>query len=120
MCWEEIEQLARTGIVDFGSHTHAHPILSTCSVLRQHEELARSQRLLRERLGQADLFAYPNGRRCDFTVQTTTILRELGYRCGLTTIPGLNRHGVDLFQLRRVNLGSDVTLKKFERFLVGC
>src|SRR5262249_38060938 len=70
MGWEEVEEMARAGLVTFGSHTHTHPILSRCSPEGQREELQVSRDILRERLGSADLFAYPNGSRADFTAQT--------------------------------------------------
>jgi peptidoglycan/xylan/chitin deacetylase (PgdA/CDA1 family) len=119
MSWEEVELLSSSGIVDFGSHTHTHPILSRCPVVRQLDELRSSRDILLHRLGRADLFAYPNGSREDFTPDTKRILKELGYRCGLATIPGLNRERTDRFELRRVSVGSDVTLSRFERLMTG-
>src|SRR5262249_55706982 len=89
--WEDVDALRATGRVAFGSHTHTHPVLSRCSRARQEHELRASRDVLRERLGRADLFAYPNGSRADFTPVTQDLLRRLGYRCGVTTIPGLNR-----------------------------
>lgn len=78
-----------------------------------------SRDVLRERLGTADLFAYPNGGPGDFSGATKRLLVELGYRCGLATIPGLNRVGADLFELRRVGVGGDTTLSEFEWLMTG-
>jgi peptidoglycan/xylan/chitin deacetylase (PgdA/CDA1 family) len=119
MDWDEAAQLAKSGLVEFGSHTHNHPILSRCPPEVQRQELRRSRDLLRERLGAADLFAYPNGGRRDFTPVTKWLLAELGYACGLTTAPGLNVPGADPYELRRVNVGADMTLADFERAMVG-
>jgi peptidoglycan/xylan/chitin deacetylase (PgdA/CDA1 family) len=119
MGWDEIEQLARTGLVTFGSHTHTHPILSRCTPEEQREELRLSRDILRERLGRADLFAYPNGSRSDFDATTRRWLVELGYRCGLATVPGLNREGADLYGLRRVNVGADTTFPQFQLRMIG-
>jgi peptidoglycan/xylan/chitin deacetylase (PgdA/CDA1 family) len=117
--WSEIEQMARGGLVDFGSHTHTHPILSRCPLETQYEELRQSRELLRQRLGEADLFAYPNGTRADFTPETQKLLMELDYRCGLATTPGLNRSGADPYALKRVNVGADETMNEFELHMIG-
>lgn len=114
MGWDEIEELSRSGLITFGSHTVTHPILSRCDSETQRRELQASRDVLRERLGGADYFAYPNGGRADFTGETKRLLAELGYRCGLATVPGLNQVGCDLFELRRVAVGSETTLRDFE------
>jgi peptidoglycan/xylan/chitin deacetylase (PgdA/CDA1 family) len=117
--WEEVDALRATGLVEFGSHTHTHPVLSRCSPARQEHELRASRDVLRVRLGRADLFAYPNGSRADFTPTTQDLLRRLGYRCGVTTIPGLNRAGQDLYELCRVHVGADTSFAQFELRLLG-
>lgn len=117
--WEEVEWLHRTGLADFGSHTHTHQILSRCDPERQRSELRKSRDLLQQNLGNADLFAYPNGGQDDFTKLTSTTLKELNYRCALTTIPGLNRPGSDLYELRRVGVGANDSLADYEMLLLG-
>jgi peptidoglycan/xylan/chitin deacetylase (PgdA/CDA1 family) len=117
--WEEVDALRATGQLEFGSHTHTHPVLSRCNPARQEHELRASRDVLRERLGRADLFAYPNGSRADFTPTTQDLLRRLGYRCGVTTIPGLNRAGQDLYELCRVHVGADTGFAQFELRLLG-
>jgi peptidoglycan/xylan/chitin deacetylase (PgdA/CDA1 family) len=117
--WGEVDRLAQTGLVKFGSHAHTHPILSRCSVKMQRQELEMSRDILRERRLSADLFAYPNGSRADFTADTQRLLRELGYRCGLTTILGLNRSDADRYALRRVQVGADTLGRMFEIRLAG-
>jgi len=119
MNWEEIEELSKTGLVDFGSHTHTHPILSRCSPERQTEELRVSHNILREHLGNADLFAYPNGGRADFSGLTKRLLNDVGYQCGLSTIHGLNVSSTDPYALRRVNIGADTDLAEFEAAMAG-
>lgn len=119
MGWDEVERLAGTGLVTFGSHTHTHQILARCDAACQEEELRASRDILRDRLGSADLFAYPNGGRGDFSEATGRLLDRLGYRCGLTTIPGLNAPGADPYELRRVNVGADTSMSRFELLMAG-
>jgi peptidoglycan/xylan/chitin deacetylase (PgdA/CDA1 family) len=119
MDWNEIQELAKTGLIDFGSHTHTHPILSRCDEAKQRDELRISRDILRDRLGVADLFAYPNGTRADFSDRTKSCLVDLGYLCGLSTVPGLNSANADLYALRRVNVGADTEFTKFEMAMTG-
>ena len=117
--WNEVELLARTGLVKFGSHTHTHPILSRCTLNVQREELSKSRDILRERGLSYRLFAYPNGRPIDFTTDTQHLLRELGYRCGLTTIHGLCRNIDNPYSLPRVGIGADTRDRQFRLRTVG-
>jgi peptidoglycan/xylan/chitin deacetylase (PgdA/CDA1 family) len=117
--WDEIHQLARSDLIDFGSHTHTHPILSRCSESSQREELRLSRDILLDHFGKAELFAYPNGTEADFTEDTKVILRELGFRGAVSTIRGLNSPRRDLFALRRINVGLDTVGTRFQLGMVG-
>lgn len=119
LSWAEVEQLGRSGLIDFGAHTHTHPILARCSLDRQEDELRRSRDLIRERLGRCDLLAYPNGSRTDFTEETRDLAVRLGYRCALTTEAGLNRATADRFTLRRVAVGADTPHAHFACMMAG-
>lgn len=50
--WEEVERLRHTGLIEVGSHTHTHPILSRCSPEQQRDELRLSRDVLREALAR--------------------------------------------------------------------
>jgi peptidoglycan/xylan/chitin deacetylase (PgdA/CDA1 family) len=119
MNWDEIYKLARAsgGLMRFESHSHTHASLSNCCIAEQQQELKTSRDILRERLPVEDLFCYPFG---DFAPSTVKILRELGYRCGLTTGYGLIRRTSDPYTLRRVGIGPAVTAREFEMAMVGC
>jgi peptidoglycan/xylan/chitin deacetylase (PgdA/CDA1 family) len=119
MDWDEIEKLAGSGLMTFGSHSHTHPILSRCPVEVQRMELETSRNVLRERGLSADLFAYPNGTAADFTDDTKRILIDLGYRCGVATTVGLNEADADLYALKRVNVSNRTKGRKFELRMVG-
>jgi hypothetical protein len=74
---------------------------------------------LRKRLWKADLFAYPNGRRQDFSNDTKRLLQQTGYRCAACTIPGLQPASGDLYEIRRVNIGADASFEQFEMRMAG-
>ena len=119
MSWEEVHSLAESGLADFGSHTHTHPILARCDSEQQKSELQRSRDIIQQHLGKADLFAYPNGTRDDFTDVTKELVRAQDYSCAASTISGLNGADADVYELRRVNVGADADLKEFELLMLG-
>jgi len=119
MSWDEVHSLSKSGLADFGSHTHTHPIMARCDANQQRKELCRSRDILQDHLGKADLFAYPNGTRDDFTDVTKSLVKSLGYSCGATTISGLNCADEDLYELRRVNVGADADVAEFELLMLG-
>lgn len=101
LSWDEVRSMAAAGI-EFGSHTASHPVVSTLTDARAREELASSRaRIERELGGAVTSFAYPNGRPGDFDARTRDHVREAGYRCAVTTVPGTNRRSADRFELRR-------------------
>jgi peptidoglycan/xylan/chitin deacetylase (PgdA/CDA1 family) len=119
--WEEVLQLNRSGLVDFGSHTATHPILSRCSLEQQEEELRRSRDTLRLYLAEVNWLAFPNGTARDFTHATCQIARALGFQAALTTIFGCHRIDADRFSMRRIAVGADTSICEFEnQILIPC
>jgi peptidoglycan/xylan/chitin deacetylase (PgdA/CDA1 family) len=119
LSWDEVENMINTGFMTFGSHTHNHPILSRCNEKEQAEELRKSRDVLLEHVGTADLFAYPNGRLCDYTLRTKQLLNAHGYRCALTTARGGVRYKSDLYELCRVGVGANLKFSDFEVDMLG-
>ena len=103
MSWKILRQLAQEGVT-LAPHTHSHPLLNRISPSMVREEVCRSRRELKERIGEAPpAFAYPSGH---FNAQVVNILREEGFAVGFTTLRGINRVGVtDKLRLRRNNVG---------------
>ncbi len=107
LSWDEIREMKNSGLVEIGSHTVSHPILSRCSDEKQLYELATSKYRISEELGDnCILFAYPNGRHIDYTKNTIRILKECGYKIALTTISGCcDTCEDDSFELKRFPTG---------------
>lgn len=100
--WSEAAAMTASGVVDIGSHTHTHAILSRCTPDRAADELRRSRTIIETRLQRpCPLFCYPNGRRGDFNATTTRLVRDSGYICALTTVHGMNPTGADVYMLKR-------------------
>jgi peptidoglycan/xylan/chitin deacetylase (PgdA/CDA1 family) len=80
--WEQVLEMDRHGI-RFGSHSHAHPILTAIPLEEAAQEIEESKRTLESRLGsECDLFAYPNG---DWSPAIREQLAECGFRRAFTT-----------------------------------
>ena len=99
---EEVLVLARQGLIEIGSHTMTHPLLSTCPSTAQREEIQRSKAELEEVLGcPVTSFAYPYG---DYTGETIALVREAGFACACSTSAAVVGPGTDRFQLPRVQV----------------
>lgn len=97
---------------DVGSHSVTHPILAREDEESQTTELRDARRLLESGLGRSvDLFAYPNGAANDYSDATVRAAREAGYRCALTTRPGLATSGQPPYELRRFLINPDDDLR---------
>jgi len=104
----ELREMASGGLVEVGSHTKSHAILSRCSLDELRGEVLQSKKAIEDGIGiPCDLFCYPNGTRNDLSDDSRSILVETGYRCALTTIPGRNGANADPMELRRIGAPAD-------------
>lgn len=84
MTWQQARELKAAG-VDVGSHGLSHVALAPQTPEFIRHELAAARDLLRERIGRhSPHFSYPYGRPAAMSALTEAVLREMGYRCGLT------------------------------------
>ena len=101
-------------LVTPGAHTVNHEILSHLTPEEAGDEISESRRIIEEETGTAvHFFAYPNGRREDFTDDTKRLVAQAGFRAAVTTIGGLNQPGDDIYELKRVGIGSYSSFKWF-------
>lgn len=104
--WSEINKMLQSRLVSIGSHSHTHVILSRCRSEDAALELRLSKEIIEKRtsLSPCRYFCYPNGTPGDFNPGIKRQLKELGYACALTTIPGANPPDSDLFELKRIGV----------------
>jgi peptidoglycan/xylan/chitin deacetylase (PgdA/CDA1 family) len=99
---DELRRLAEGGLVEIGSHTMSHPVLSAIPIRAQIDEISRSKACLEEVLGESIMsFAYPFGGRSHYTEQTVAAVREARFEYGCANFPGIVRPDTDRFQLPR-------------------
>ncbi|MEN3939817.1 polysaccharide deacetylase family protein [Prosthecobacter sp. SYSU 5D2] len=89
MSWGQAREMQESGLVDFGGHTHTHPILARCTVEKQRREIMTCRERMRVELGtEPKLFAFPNGGADDFTEETLRLLAEAGFESAWTMMSG--------------------------------
>lgn len=68
--WPMLAEMAESGLVTIGAHTHTHPVLTGQAEFQVREELTRPLALFQDRLGiTVSHFAYPKA-RWDHTVES--------------------------------------------------
>jgi peptidoglycan/xylan/chitin deacetylase (PgdA/CDA1 family) len=73
----ELQELAKSGLIDIGAHTKTHPVLTRLPAEQQREEIQGSKAFLEALLGKPVLgFAYPHGK---FSEETQAIVEAAGY-----------------------------------------
>jgi peptidoglycan/xylan/chitin deacetylase (PgdA/CDA1 family) len=99
---EELVALAGTEGMEVGAHTVSHPQLAELTVAEQQREIEESKRRLEEVIGRVvDSFAYPFGRRGDFTAETVGLVRAAGFRYACTNLGGTVVQATDRYRLPR-------------------
>ena len=99
---EEVRLLAADGLVEIGSHTVTHPVLSVQPLEVQRYELVESKEQLEAILGHpVTSLAYSYGGGGDAGDETAALAREAGYEIGCANFPALVTHRSDIFQLPR-------------------
>jgi peptidoglycan/xylan/chitin deacetylase (PgdA/CDA1 family) len=108
MTWDAALQLDST-LVDFGSHTCGHPVLSRCTTAEVQRELCESKRLIEARLNRpVETFAYPHGEAADYDQRAVDAAEAAGYLCATVAHGGPLVGDVNLFQLKRMSAATDI------------
>lgn len=120
LSWNEIEEMQKGGLIDFGGHTHTHPILSQCNKEQIKNELLFSKNIIENNLKfKCKFFAYPNGQPEDFNDDVLRCLKDLGYKCAVTTVQGKNSIHDNLYKLKRYPVSNRKDLIEFKIILSG-
>jgi len=117
MARHHVRELSGHGFT-FHSHTRSHRDLTTLAPADLAGELAGSRAEVEDVVGQpVDCIAYPFGRYDDGVVAAA---RAAGYQIGFSTQPGFNRHGIDPFRIRRLDVfGTDTPATLLRKVRLG-
>jgi peptidoglycan/xylan/chitin deacetylase (PgdA/CDA1 family) len=89
MTWDQAREMQSGGLVEFGGHTHSHPILARCKDDAANVEIQHSMDCLVAELDQHPrTFAYPNGQPGDYTVFHEKSLLKAGFTAGFNMTAG--------------------------------
>lgn len=80
---EDIREMASTGLINFGAHSHCHGMLPQLTKDAVVESVMNSKRLLEDWTGdKINSFAYPSGA---YDQKVMDVLKENGFACSVTT-----------------------------------
>jgi peptidoglycan/xylan/chitin deacetylase (PgdA/CDA1 family) len=115
--WSELREISNDDLFAIGAHTRTHPALPKLSDDDAWTEIADSKRDIEEHTHQRTLaFAYPSGR---YGGREIRMVREAGYRVGVTVEPGLIAPGHRAQTLHRSFIDRRDNLPMFEAKLSG-
>jgi peptidoglycan/xylan/chitin deacetylase (PgdA/CDA1 family) len=118
--WAELREMAASGLMEIGSHTVTHPILSSVTDEESWEELTRSRAQIEEGLGRAvKCFCYPNGMPGDYRPSQVRQVEEAGYVCSVTAEFGMVDRGSDRYQMPRIGMARKSSAEQIAKYLDG-
>ena len=118
--WAELREMSDSGLVEIGSHTVTHPILST---VRDHEawdELTCSRARIEQALGKkVRFFCFPNGKPGDYRPAQLRQLKEAGYEAAVVSSFGLVQPVSDRYELPRIGVSGESDHLSFAKSVDG-
>lgn len=108
LSWEEVQEMSRSRLVCFGSHTAGHPLLTTLTEEQARHELRKSMdALIGHKVADTDFisFCYPDGK---FSESLSEMVREVGYHLAVTTQHGWHHQGANPYTLKRIAIHQDM------------
>jgi peptidoglycan/xylan/chitin deacetylase (PgdA/CDA1 family) len=118
LSWDEVRRTL--ALTSYGGHTHTHPILSRIDAGAADREIRTCKERIAAETGRAPtLFAYPNGRKSDYTDETKQILRSHGFRLAFSTSEGIAGPDSDWLAIKRLPGEAAVDLPDFGWIAAG-
>ena len=107
--WDEIKEMKKSGLIEFGSHTVSHKILKKLTDVEINRELIESKEtLIRENVNDGKFipFCYPSG---VYDRKIEKMVEDAGYDLAVSTQKGWNSLKAHPFTLRRIGIHQDMT-----------
>ena len=99
MSWDEAREMEDSGLVDFASHSHTHPMMNRITFEEFIKEIEFSENLLNQNLKRpVKIFSFPKGK---FKPEHVDYLKKRGYLGAVTVKEGLIGPADDIFTLKR-------------------
>lgn len=114
---DELVTLSASELIEIGSHTVHHPVLSSLALAEQEAELRDSKKYLESLLErEVDHFAFPYGTKSDYSAETIALVKSAGYKSACSNIAEAIWAGTDQFQFPRL-LVRDCDGDYFEKWI---
>ncbi len=113
LTWDQIKEMDKSGLIEFGAHTQHHPNLPDLSQMSINSEITLSKSDLENQLGKpTHWFAYPYGSYSNYIVGE---VKTAGYLGAVSTIYGGVQSKDNLYLLQRIGISGAFTLDEFAR-----
>ncbi len=114
--WSVIAKAAAEGL-DLGAHTITHRTLTRLDDVDLEHEIRTPADIIQQYTGvRPALFSYPYG---IWDRRVRDAVRRAGYRAAVTLDYGLNRAGIDVCGLRRINVPASISPRAFGAWAAG-
>jgi peptidoglycan/xylan/chitin deacetylase (PgdA/CDA1 family) len=118
--WSELRKMADSGLMEIGSHTVTHPILSSVTDEESWDELTRSRAQIEEGVGRrVSCFCFPNGMPGDYRPSQVQQVEQAGYACAVIAEFGMVNSGADRYLLPRIGVARKSKTLEFSKYLDG-
>jgi peptidoglycan/xylan/chitin deacetylase (PgdA/CDA1 family) len=118
--WAELKEMADSDLMEIGSHTATHPILSSVTDEESWEELTKSRTEIEQGLGRnVKCFCFPNGMAGDFRASQVAQVEAAGYACSVIAQFGMVQNDGDRYQLPRIGMARKATTVDIAKSLDG-
>jgi peptidoglycan/xylan/chitin deacetylase (PgdA/CDA1 family)/glycosyltransferase involved in cell wall biosynthesis len=115
--WEDARRVGEHPLLDFQAHGTYHRRLTALGEGDVRDEIIGAKAAIEHELGtRVTIFCYASGLYGDREVR---LLRESGYRAAVTTTPGVNQSGSDLYGLERLMVSAYDGERRFAQKLTG-
>lgn len=106
MNWDEVREMSRSPLIDFGAHTIDHVALGRADPDEMRQQIDGSVAKVADEIGHCDLFSYPEGQPGDYNDDVIRHLKLKGFDHAPSAIAGLNSVAdTDPFHIRRIMMG---------------
>jgi len=110
----DMKTMQKSGLIEFGAHTHTHSILSLLKDREKEFEIRTSIDHIKGITGRdCGVFSYPNGEQGDFEEQTQSILAKNGIKRAFSMMRGPNYADTSPLSFRRYGIEGNMNYYKF-------
>lgn len=112
LTWDQVREMRRSGLCDFGAHTVDHAILSHLSREEKIYQIEASKRQLEAELREpVSLFSYTEGLQHHYDAETVDLLQRAGFSSAPTAIYGVNTATTSEYHLHRNMVGMTASFR---------